>query len=102
MIRTTSSNLKASGLTSGCAVAPGLREAAGVDPFHHGRAWRWANEVAEIAADAFPFDDVWVTNSVDVLPVEALMRAVVYDVHRPLAVGRNGRAGGFAGGREAT
>ena len=52
MIRTPSSNLKASGLISGCAVAPGLREAAGVDAFHRGRG-RWADEVAEIAADAF-------------------------------------------------
>jgi len=84
MIRTPSSNLKASGLISGCAVPPGLREAAGVDPFHRAR-WRWADEVAEIAADAFLFDDVWVTNSVDVLPVEALMCAVVYDVHQPIA-----------------
>ena len=41
------SNLKASGLISGCAVAPGLREAAGVDVFHRAR-WRWADEVAEI------------------------------------------------------
>jgi hypothetical protein len=83
MIRTPSSNLKVSGLISGCAVALGLWEAAGVDAFQ-----RWADEVAEIAADAFLFDDVWVTNSVDVLPVEALMRAVVYDAHQPLAVCR--------------
>ena len=61
--------------------------AAGVDVFHRAR-WRWADEVAEIAADAFLFDDVWVMNSVDVLPVEALMCAVVYDVHQPLAVRR--------------
>jgi hypothetical protein len=31
---------------------------------------------------------VWVTTSVDVLPVEALMCAVVYDVQHPLAVRR--------------
>ena len=67
--------------------SPRLREAAGVDAFHRARR-RWADEVAEIAADAFLFDDVWVTNSVDVLALEALMCAVVYDVHQPLAVRR--------------
>ena len=58
------------------AVPPGLGRAAGVDAFHCDGAGCGADEIAEIAADAFLLDHVRVADTVDVLPVEALMSPI--------------------------
>jgi hypothetical protein len=56
---------------------PALRRAAGVDAFHCDSAGRGADEIAEVAADAFFFDDVRVAKALNRLPVKALVRAVL-------------------------
>ena len=54
-------------LIRGRAIAPGLRMAAVVAAFHRDRAGRWADEIAEVAADAFGLDNVGITLAVDLL-----------------------------------
>ena len=54
-----------------------MRMAAVVAAFHCDGAWRWADEIAEIAADAFGLNDVRVALSVDLLKIKALMRTVL-------------------------
>ena len=51
--------------------------AAVVAAFHCDGAWRWADEIAEITADAFGLDHVRVTLTVDLLKIETLMRTVL-------------------------
>ena len=45
--------------------------------FHCDRAGRGADEIAEVAADTFLFDNVWISLAVDLLKVKALMCTVL-------------------------
>ena len=58
------------------AVAPRLWRAACVDAFHCDGAGCGADEIAEIAADAFLLYDMRITNAIYMLPVEALMSPI--------------------------
>ena len=53
-----------------------MGRAAGVDAFHCDSARCGADQVAEVAADAFLFDDMRVADAIDILPVEALMSPI--------------------------
>jgi len=54
-----------------------LGRGAVIAAFHCDRAGRGADEIAEVAADTFLFDNVRISIAVDLLKIKALMRAVL-------------------------